>query len=73
MEIGFRDSGASVASRTYCPGVWTGLFVYLPLAALLIGLALRDGLLGLPAMLAALGLAAAFHTLEVGHNVFARW
>jgi hypothetical protein len=49
----FFHAGASLASRTYCPGVVTGLAVYLPLFGLLATLA--------------------FHTLEVGHNVFERW
>ena len=55
------------------PGVVTGLLVYLPLSVLLALLAVRDGLIGGPAMTAALSVALVFHTLEVGHNVFKRW
>ncbi len=66
-------AAATVRSRAYCPGVLTGLFLYLPLSFLLAGLALRDGLLSGLSLLAALCIAVAFHTLEVGHNVFKRW
>jgi len=66
-------AGASLASRTYCPGVATGLAVYLPLSLWLGALALRDGLIAAPVLALALVVAAAFHTLEVGHNVFERW
>lgn len=69
----FFHAGASVASRAYCPGAVTGLAVYLPLSAVLATLAVREGLIGVAALGLALGLAAAFHTLEVGHNVFGRW
>jgi len=65
--------GASLATRSYCAGAVTGLVVYLPLALLLAGLAAREGLIGATGLAAALGVAAVFHTLEVGHNVFARW
>ena len=51
----------------------TGLLVYLPLSLLLAGLAVREGLLSPFALLAALCIAAPFHALEVGHNVFERW
>jgi hypothetical protein len=66
-------AAASAWSRSLCPGVITGVLLYLPLSGLLAGLALREGLLTFPALLAALVIAAAFHTLEVGHNVFDRW
>jgi hypothetical protein len=69
----FFHAGASVVSGTRCPGVWTGLLVYLPLSALLATLALQEGLIGLPGLAAALAIAAVFHTLEVGRNVFRRW
>jgi hypothetical protein len=39
----------------------------------LASLALREGLVGAPALALACGVAAVFHVLEVGHNVFARW
>jgi len=66
-------TGASLWSRRYCPGALTGLALYLPLSALLAALAVREGLIGVPALGCALGVAAAFHVLEVGHNVFERW
>jgi len=69
----FFHLGASVATRTYCAGAVTGLVIYLPFSLLLGGLALKEGLVAAPALLAALCVAAVFHTLEVGHNVFERW
>jgi hypothetical protein len=63
----------SVISGRYCPGVLTGLMVYLPLSFLVAGLAVRDGLIGEPALLIAALIGAAFHVAEVGHNVFKRW
>jgi len=65
--------GASVATRTYCAGALTGLVVYVPLSLLLAVLAVQEGLMSASALVAALGVAAVFHTLEVGHNVFERW
>jgi len=69
----FFHLGASVATRSYCAGAVTGLLVYLPLSLLLASLAAREGLIGGPALAAALLVAVAFPTLEVGHNVFERW
>ena len=69
----FFHAGASIASRTRCPGVVTGLAIYLPLSAWLATLAVREGLIALPALGLALAVAAVLHALEVGHNVFARW
>lgn len=66
-------AGATVVTRTYCPGVVTGVLVYLPLSVILGVLALRDGLFTLRFLIAALIVAVVFHTLEVGHNVFKRW
>jgi Protein of unknown function with HXXEE motif len=66
-------TAATVASRTYCAGVLSGVLVYLPLSCLLAVLALREGLIGGPALAGSLAVALAFHTLEVGHNVFKRW
>lgn len=66
-------TGASLVSRTYCPGVITSLVAYLPLSSTLAWLALREHLLSVPSLLALLPLVSAFHTLEVGHNVFKRW
>jgi hypothetical protein len=65
--------GATVLSRTYCPGVITGVLVYLPLSLMVIVSGMRDGLFTSRFLLAALAVAAVFHTLEVGHNVFKRW
>ncbi len=44
-----------------------------PEEGLLTALALREGLVTGPSLGAALLVAAAFHTLEVAHNVFKRW
>lgn len=66
-------AGASVLSRSYCPGALTGLLLYVPLSALLATLAVREGLIGVPALAGSLVVASVFHVLEVGHNVFGRW
>jgi Protein of unknown function with HXXEE motif len=66
-------AGATVVTRTYCPGVVTGVLVYLPLSVILGALAVRDGLFTLRFLIAALIVAVVFHTLEVSHNVFKRW
>ena len=66
-------AGATVLSRIYCPGVHSGTFVYVPLSVLLAVLGVRDGLLAERSLLVALIVAAGFHTIEVGHNVFRRW
>src|SRR5207248_3224607 len=39
--------GASLRTRTYCPGVITALLLYLPVSVLLTGLAYRDHLLSI--------------------------
>ena len=65
-------TGAALRSRTY-PGVVTGLLVYVPLSVVLAVLAVRDGLIGGPALVTAYAPALVFHILEVGHNVFKRW
>jgi hypothetical protein len=36
-------AGPGLRTRTYCPGVVTGLVVCIPLSILLAGLAVRDG------------------------------
>ena len=69
----FFHAGASLRSGRYCPGAITGIALYLPLSLVLAALATREGLIGAPALAGALAIAAVFHTLEVGHNVFARW
>jgi hypothetical protein len=66
-------AGASVVSRTYCPGSITGLVIHLPLTVTLAVLALREQLPTSSGLIAVCVLAPAFHALEVGHNVFKRW
>lgn len=66
-------AGASALTRTYCPGVLTGLLLYIPLSALLAFLGLRDGLFTATSLITALAVAGTFHIIEVGHNVFKRW
>jgi hypothetical protein len=66
-------AGASLVTRTYCPGTGTGLVLYLPLGATVAALATGEGLISRQALVFALVIAAAFHTWEVGHNVFKRW
>lgn len=70
---GFFHLGASWASRRYCPGVVTGVLLYVPYSLWLAALAVHEGRIGGTALALALPIAAAFHALEVGRNVFARW
>lgn len=65
--------GGTVLSRTYCPGVITGVVVYLPLSLMVVVSGIRDDLFTPRFLLAAVAVAAVVHTLEVGHNVFKRW
>lgn len=66
-------AGATAITGDYCPGLITALTIYPPLFYLLSRAAFQEGLLyGLPA-LASFLIAAAFHTWEVGHNVFKAW
>jgi hypothetical protein len=65
--------GATVMSRRYCPGVLTSMVLYAPLAAYLVTLGLRDHLMSIGTVTIGLTIAAVFHALEVGHNVFKRW
>jgi len=65
--------GGTVLTRTYCPGVMTSVLLYLPATIVVIGTALRDGVLNPGALAATMVFAAVFHVAEVGHNVFARW
>jgi hypothetical protein len=65
--------GATLLSRTYCPGMITGVLVYLPLSLMVVVSGMRDGLFTPRFLLAALAVAVIVHTLEVGHNVFKRW
>ena len=65
--------GASVLTRSYCPGAITAVAIYLPLFAVIAALAYREGLLGMGAFIATLVLAGVFHAWEVGHNVFKAW
>ena len=64
---------ATVLSRQYCPGTLTSVVLYAPLAGWLVALALREGLLSSATATIAFVVAALFHALEVGHNVFKRW
>jgi hypothetical protein len=66
-------AGASLLTRTYCPGVITALLIYVPLFVLLTERAYRESLLTPGAIAATLLLAGVFHTWEVGHNVFKAW
>ena len=66
-------AGASILTRTYCPGAITAALIYLPLSILLTELAYAEGLLGQFTLAAALLIAGLFHTWEVGHNVFKAW
>jgi hypothetical protein len=62
--------GASLVTRSYCPGLITAVAIYLPLFALLTELAVKEGLLGIGSLLVILVIAGVFHIWEVGHNVF---
>ena len=64
---------ASRRTRTYCPGVVTGLFVYVPLSATLVWRAIAEGFIDPWRLSIVLIVAAMLHTAEVGHTVFKRW
>ena len=66
-------AGATVASRTYCPGLITALALYLPLVSALGCLALREDVMSPGTLLGAVGVAGVFHAAEVGHNVYKAW
>ena len=66
----FFHAGATLAYRSYSPGLITAIVIYLPLYALLLGLALSAGLLTPASWLTSTSLAALFHAIEVRHNVF---
>ena len=66
-------AGASLLTRTYCPGVVTAVLIYLPLFILLIEHVYAERLLTPFALAASLLVAGLFHTWEVGHNVFKAW
>jgi hypothetical protein len=53
--------------------VVTGVLVYLALSVLFAVLGLHNDLITPRFLLAALAVAATFHAVEVGHNVFKRW
>jgi uncharacterized protein with HXXEE motif len=65
--------GASVWTRSYCPGAITAVVIYPPLFTAITALAYREGLLDMGALIATLVLAGVFHAWEVGHNVFKAW
>ena len=62
--------GASIAYRSYSPGLITGLVVYLPLYALICKLAFSSGIMTERWWVFSTIIAACFHALEVHHNVF---
>jgi hypothetical protein len=65
--------GASVLTRSYCPGMISSVVIYLPLFAFITDLAYKEGLLGIGSLLVTLVIAGTFHSWEVGHNVFKEW
>ena len=65
--------GASVLTRSYCPGLITAVVIYLPLFGVVTKLACKEGLLSIPMLVGTLVLAGSFHVWEVGHNVFKAW
>jgi hypothetical protein len=66
----FFHAGTSIAYRSYSPGLVTGLFVYLPLYALICKLAFSSGLMTEGWWVFSTIFAACFHALEVRRNVF---
>jgi hypothetical protein len=65
--------GATVVTRTYCPGLITALTLYMPVFYVLSRAVWSENLLRGTAFGAALVIAGAFHFWEVGHNVFKAW
>lgn len=70
---GLFHLGATLLSRSYCAGVFTGLALYLPLCVRLGRQAVREGLISPQLLATAVVVALAVHVAEVGHNVFKRW
>jgi len=66
-------AGASLLTRTYCPGVVTAILIYLPLFILLIERVHAERLLAPFTLTTSLLVARLFHTWEVGHSVFKAW
>jgi len=66
-------AGASVLTKTYCPGIITAIAIHLPLFFIVAQRACTEGLLTSGALVVSLSMAGAFHTWEVGHNVFKAW
>jgi hypothetical protein len=64
----FLHLGASVACRSYSPGLVTALVLYPPLYFLLLRAALREGLLTPDAAVVSFVLASILHTVEVARN-----
>jgi uncharacterized protein with HXXEE motif len=66
----FFHAGASIAYRSYSPGLITGIVIYLPLYALTCKLIFSSGLITERWWVFSTIIAACFHALEVRHNVF---
>jgi hypothetical protein len=66
-------SGASIVTRSYCPGVVSALVVYIPVFVTISVAAIRRGLITTDGLAGTALIALAFHVWEVGHNVFKRW
>ena len=66
-------AGASLLTRTYCPGVITAVLIYVPLFVLLAERAYKESLLTPAMLVVTLLVSGVFHTWEVGHNVFKAW
>jgi len=66
----FFHLAATLRSRRYCAGLFTGVALYVPLCALLARQAIREALISPVVLAMALGVAL---VVEVGHNVFKRW
>jgi Protein of unknown function with HXXEE motif len=69
----FFHAGATLVTREYCPGVITAMTIYIPVFSFVCRLAWRENLVSVTTLPSALLIAAAFHTWEVGHNVFKAW
>jgi hypothetical protein len=56
--------GGTILSRTYCPGVITGVLVYLPLSLMVVVFGMRDGFFTPRSLVAAFALAVTGATGE---------
>ncbi|MEW6127024.1 MAG: HXXEE domain-containing protein [Acidobacteriota bacterium] len=69
----FFHVGATLFTRSYCPGVFTALIFYPPVVWFITRKALVEGLIGGKFLVLSFIIAGFFHAAEVSRNVFKVW